>query len=494
MIKVTTMQRNALHIEYLYMNSPLSYLSSPNQRNITIKTVTYGIEKLGFDGISLLHLPLEKCIFMLYNITVIFIEILFDQKGYLIMKKEIKKIVLAYSGGLDTSIIIPWLKENYPGCEVIAVSGDVGQGTELDGLEEKALKTGASKLYIEHLQKDYVENYIWPCLKAGAKYEDYLLGTSHARPCIAKRLVEIALAEGADAICHGCTGKGNDQVRFELTIKAFAPNMTIIAPWRVWDIKSRDEEIDYAEAHNIPLKISRETNYSKDKNIWHLSHEGLDLESPANEPDYQKEGFLELGVSPEQAPNTPTYVTIHFEKGVPTALDGKEMESVALVEELNRIGGANGVGILDIVENRLVGMKSRGVYETPAGTILYHAHDVLETITLDKETSHFKAIVAQKMGELVYNGQWFTPLRDAICAFVDQTQETVTGDVRLKLYKGNIINAGVTSPYTLYDEQTASFGEDEDYNQADSAGFINLYGLPIKVRAKLDAQRKNGAN
>ena len=260
MIKVTTMQRNALHIEYLYMNSPLSYLSSPNQRNITIKTVTYGIEKLGFDGISLLHLPLEKCIFMLYNITVIFIEILFDQKGYLIMKKEIKKIVLAYSGGLDTSIIIPWLKENYPGCEVIAVSGDVGQGTELDGLEEKALKTGASKLYIEHLQKDYVENYIWPCLKAGAKYEDYLLGTSHARPCIAKRLVEIALAEGADAICHGCTGKGNDQVRFELTIKAFAPNMTIIAPWRVWDIKSRDEEIDYAEAHNIPLKISRETN------------------------------------------------------------------------------------------------------------------------------------------------------------------------------------------------------------------------------------------
>ena len=314
------------------------------------------------------------------------------------MKKEIKKILLAYSGGLDTSIIIPWLKENYEGCEVIAVSADVGQGTELDGLEEKALKTGASKLYIEDLRKEYIEEYIWPCLKAGAKYEEYLLGTSHARPCIAKRLVEIAKKEGADAICHGCTGKGNDQVRFELTIKAFAPDMEIIAPWRIWDIQSREEEIDYAEAHNIPLKISRETNYSKDKNLWHLSHEGLDLESPANEPDYLKEGFLELGVAPEQAPDTPTYVTIHFEKGVPTAVDGVEMDPVALVETLNRIGGANGIGILDIVENRLVGMKSRGVYETPAGTILYKAHDVLETITLDKETSHFKAIVAQKLG------------------------------------------------------------------------------------------------
>ncbi|MBR2848443.1 MAG: argininosuccinate synthase [Clostridia bacterium] len=402
------------------------------------------------------------------------------------MKKEIKKIVLAYSGGLDTSIIIPWLKENYPGCEVIAVSGDVGQGTELDGLEEKALKTGASKLYIEDLRKEYVEDFIWPCLKADAKYEDYLLGTSHARPCIAKRLVEIAKAEGADAICHGCTGKGNDQVRFELTIKAFAPEMEIIAPWRVWDIKSREEEIDYAEAHNIPLKINRETNYSKDKNLWHLSHEGMDLESPANEPDYQKEGFLELGVSPEQAPDTPTYVTIHFEKGIPTALDGVEMDGVALIEKLNAIGGANGVGILDIVENRLVGMKSRGVYETPAGTILYKAHNVLETITLDKETFHFmQAQIAPKMADLTYNGQWFTPLREALCTFVDKVNETVTGDVKLKLYKGNIINAGVTSPYTLYDEQTASFGEDEDYNQADSAGFINLFGLPIKVRAKL---------
>ena len=401
------------------------------------------------------------------------------------MKKEIKKILLAYSGGLDTSIIIPWLKENYEGCEVIAVSANVGQGTELDGLEEKALKTGASKLYIEDLRKEYIEEYIWPCLKAGAKYEEYLLGTSHARPCIAKRLVEIAKLEGADAICHGCTGKGNDQVRFELTIKAFAPEMEIIAPWRIWDIQSRDEEIDYAEAHNIPLKISRETNYSKDKNLWHLSHEGLDLESPANEPDYLKEGFLELGVAPEQAPDTPTYVTIHFEKGVPTAVDGVEMDAVTLVETLNRIGGANGIGILDIVENRLVGMKSRGVYETPAGTILYKAHDVLETITLDKETSHFKAIVAQKLGELVYNGQWFTPLCRAIGAFVDDTQKTVTGDVKLKLYKGNLINAGVTSPYSLYDEQTASFGVDEDYNQKDAEGFINLFGLPLKVRAKL---------
>ena len=325
-------------------------------------------------------------------------------------KKNIKKVVLAYSGGLDTSIIIPWLKENYNNCEVIAVCADVGQGTELDGLEEKAIKTGASKLYIEDLKKDYIENYIWPCLKADAKYEDYLLGTSHARPCIAKRLVEIAKAEGADAIAHGCTGKGNDQVRFELSIKAFAPEMAIIAPWREWDIQSRDQEIDYAETHNIPLKINRETNYSKDKNLWHLSHEGLDLENPANEPQYNKKGFLELGVSPEQAPDKPTYVTIHFEKGIPTAVDGKEMGSVELVEYLNKLGGENGIGLLDIVENRLVGMKSRGVYETPAGTILYKAHDVLETITLDKETFHFmKAQIAPKMADLTYNGQWFTP-------------------------------------------------------------------------------------
>ena len=408
------------------------------------------------------------------------------------MAKEIKKVVLAYSGGLDTSIIIPWLKENYNNCEVIAVSGDVGQGTELDGLEEKAIKTGASKLYIEDLNKEFVEEFVFPTLKAQAVYEGkYLLGTSFARPIIAKRIVEIALAEGADAICHGCTGKGNDQVRFELTIKAFAPDMEIIAPWRIWDIKSRDEEIDYAEAHNIPLKINRETNYSKDKNLWHLSHEGLDLEDPANEPMYEKEGFLELGVSPIQAPDKPTYVTIHFEQGVPTAIDGVEMDGVSVIKKLNELGGANGIGLADIVENRLVGMKSRGVYETPGGTILYHAHDVLETITLDKATQRMKQKLAIDFADIVYNGQWYTPLREALSAFVDKTQETVTGDVKLKLYKGNIINAGVTSPYTLYDEEVATFDEDEVYDQKDSAGFINLFGLPIKVKAKLDAKRNN---
>ena len=404
--------------------------------------------------------------------------------------KEIKKVVLAYSGGLDTSIIIPWLKENYNNCEVIAVSGDVGQGTELDGLEEKAIKTGASKLYIENLQDEFVTDYIWPTLKAGAVYEkEYLLGTSFARPIIAKRIVEIAKAEGADAICHGCTGKGNDQVRFELTIKAFAPEMEIIAPWRIWDLKSREEEIEYAEAHNIPLKINRETNYSKDKNLWHLSHEGLDLEDPANEPQYNKPGFLEMGVSPEMAPDEPTYVTIHFEKGVPTAVDGKEMDGVTLIKYLNEIGGKNGIGLNDIVENRLVGMKSRGVYENPAGSILFKAHDVLETITLDRDTQHYKEIVAHKFAELVYFGQWFTPLRESLSAFVDKTQETVTGDVKLKLYKGNMINAGVTSPYTLYSEQFATFDEDDVYNQKDSAGFINLFGLPIKVKAILEAER-----
>ncbi len=406
------------------------------------------------------------------------------------MKKEnIKKVVLAYSGGLDTSIIIPWLKENYNNCEVIAVSGDVGQGTELDGLEEKANKTGASKLYIEDLKEDFVDNYVFPTLKAGAKYEgDYLLGTSFARPTIAKRIVEIAKAEGADAICHGCTGKGNDQVRFELTIKAFAPEMAIIAPWREWDIKSRDEEIEYAEAHNIPLKINRETNYSKDKNLWHLSHEGLDLEDPANEPQYNKPGFLEMGVSPEMAPDSPTYVTISFEKGVPVAIDGKKMKGVEIVETLNKLGGDNGIGLADLVENRLVGMKSRGVYETPGGTILYRAHQVLETITLDRDTQHYKELVAAKFAELVYFGQWFTPLREALSAFVDKTQETVTGDVKLKLYKGNMINAGVTSPYSLYDPEIATFDEDEVYDQKDSAGFINLFGLPIKVKAQIDAK------
>ena len=406
--------------------------------------------------------------------------------------KEIKKVVLAYSGGLDTSIIIPWLKENYNNCEVIAVSGDVGQGTELDGLEEKAIKTGASKLYIEDLKEEFVNEYIFPTLKAGAVYEkDYLLGTSFARPVIAKRIVEIAKAEGADAICHGCTGKGNDQVRFELAIKAFAPEMQIIAPWRIWDIKSREEEIEYAEARNIPLKINRETNYSKDKNLWHLSHEGLDLEDPANEPQYLKEGFLEMGVAPEAAPDKPTYVTISFEKGVPVALDGVKMGGVEMITKLNEIGGANGIGLADLVENRLVGMKSRGVYENPAGAILYRAHEVLETICLDRDTQHYKEQVALRFAELVYFGQWYTPLREAISAFVDSTQQTVTGDVKLKLYKGNIINAGVTSPYSLYSEAFATFDEDEVYNQKDSEGFINLFGLPLKVRAILEAERNN---
>ncbi len=410
------------------------------------------------------------------------------------MAKEIKKVVLAYSGGLDTSIIIPWLKENYNNCEVIAVSGNVGQGTELDGLEEKALKTGASKLYIEDLTEEFINDYVFPTVQAGAIYENrYMLGTSFARPIIAKRIAEIALKEGADAICHGCTGKGNDQVRFELAIKAFAPDMQIIAPWRIWDLKSRDEEIDYAEAHNIPLKINRETNYSKDKNIWHLSHEGLDLEDPANEPQYEKEGFLEMGVSPIQAPDKPTYVTIHFEKGVPTAIDGVQMNGTGIVSTLNKLGGENGIGLADLVENRLVGMKSRGVYETPGGAILYHAHEVLETITLDKETARVKQYLSIKFADIVYNGQWYTPLREAMSAFVTETQKTVTGDVRLKLYKGNIINAGVTSPYTLYDEQVATFSADEVYDQKDSAGFINLFGLPIKVRAKLEQQRKNGS-
>jgi argininosuccinate synthase len=407
-------------------------------------------------------------------------------------KSDIKKVVLAYSGGLDTSIIIPWLKENYNNCEVIAVSGDVGQGTELDGLEEKAKKTGASKLYIEDLKKEFIEDYIYPTMKAGAVYEgDYLLGTSFARPVIAKRIVEIAKAEGADAICHGCTGKGNDQVRFELTIKAFAPDMAIIAPWREWDIKSRDEEIDYAEAHNIPLKINRETNYSKDKNLWHLSHEGLDLENPANEPMYDKPGFLEMSVSPEAAPDASTYVTLSFEAGVPVAIDGEKLDAVALLEKLNALGGANGIGLADLVENRLVGMKSRGVYETPGGAILYRAHKVLETITLDRDTQHYKELVASKFAELVYFGQWFTPLREALSAFVDETQKTVTGDVKLKLYKGNMINAGVTSPYSLYDEEIATFDEDNVYNQADSAGFINLFGLPIKVKAMINAKNEN---
>ena len=401
-------------------------------------------------------------------------------------KKNIKKVVLAYSGGLDTSIIIPWLKENYNNCEVIAVSGNVGQADELEGLEEKAIKTGASKLYIEDLTEEFVNDYIIPTVKAGAKYEEYMLGTSFARPIIAKRIVEIAKAEGADAICHGCTGKGNDQVRFELAIKAFAPDMYIIAPWREWDIKSREEEIEYAEAHNVPLKISRETNYSKDKNMWHLSHEGLDLEDAGNEPMYEKEGFLEMGVSPIQAPDKPTYITLDFVEGVPVALNDEKMSAKEIILKLNEIGGANGIGLLDIIENRLVGMKCRGVYETPGGAILYFAHDYLETMCLDKYVMHKKQELAITFADLVYNGQWFSPLREALSAFVDKTQENVTGRVKIKLYKGNMIKAGVWSDYSLYSEELATFDEDEIYNQYDAEGFINLFGLPTKVQAQVN--------
>ena len=403
--------------------------------------------------------------------------------------KKFNKVVLAYSGGLDTSVIIPWLKENY-GCEVIAVVGNVGQKAELEGLEERALKTGASKIYIEDLTQDFVDDYIIPTIQANAIYEGkYLLGTSFARPIIAKRMVEIAKLEGAEAICHGCTGKGNDQVRFELAIKAFAPDMEIIAPWRVWDIKSREEEIQYALDRNVPIKISYETNYSKDMNLWHLSHEGLDLEDPANEPDYKK--ILELSKTLEDAPDKATYITLSFEKGVPVALNGNKMNSVKLIEELNKIGGENAIGIIDMVDNRLVGMKSRGVYETPGGTILYTAHKALEEICLDKETAHYKEQVALKFADIVYNGQWYTPLREALSAFVTKTQENVTGEVKLKLYKGNIVNAGMTSPYSLYSEEYATFGEDAVYNQNDSAGFINLFGLPITVQAKMNAAKKS---
>ncbi len=399
-----------------------------------------------------------------------------------------EKVILAYSGGLDTSIIIPWLKENFD-YEVIAVCGDVGQGKETDGLEEKALKTGASKLYIENLQEEYVRDFIWPTLKAGAVYEGkYLLGTSHARPCIAKRIVEIAEKEGATAICHGCTGKGNDQVRFELTIKALAPHLKIIAPWRMWDIKSREEEIEYAEARGIPVPVTKEDNYSMDRNIWHLSHEGMDLENPANEPQLDK--ILKLMVSPEKAPETPTYVTIDFEKGVPVAIDGVRYASaVELLKKANELAAANGVGIDDIVENRLVGMKCRGVYETPGGTLLYAAHKELEYLCLDRQTLHYKMNLANQFADLVYDGLWYTPLREAMSAFVDSTQETVTGTVKMKLYKGNCTPAGTTSPYSLYDEDIATFSEDEVYDQKDAEGFINLFGLPVKVRAMM--KKKN---
>ena len=395
---------------------------------------------------------------------------------------QIKKVVLAYSGGLDTSIIIPWLKENYNDPEIIAVAADVGQGDELEGLEEKAIKTGASKLIVADLVDEMVDEVIVPSMKMDAKYETYLLGTAFARPVIGKKLAEIAVAEGADAIAHGCTGKGNDQVRFELAIKRFAPQMKIIAPWREWDIKSREEEIDYAEAHKVPLKISRETNYSKDKNLWHLSHEGLDLEDPANEPQYEKPGFLEMGVSPLQAPDEPTYVTIDFESGAPVALDGQKMKASQIIAKLNAIGGANGIGIIDIVENRLIGMKDRGVYETPGGTILYYAHEHLEMLTVDKDTLHAKQKLAVDLADQIYNGKWYTPLTEALVAFANKSNEHVTGSVKLKLYKGNIIPAGTTSPYSLYSENLVTFGE-SDYDQGQAAGFINLWGLPTKVQA-----------
>lgn len=399
---------------------------------------------------------------------------------------NVKKVILAYSGGLDTSIIIPWLKENY-NCEVIAVAGDVGQGKELEPLNEKAIKTGASKLYIEDLKDELVNDFIFPCLKANAVYEEkYLLGTAFARPLIGKRLVEIAKKEGADAIVHGCTGKGNDQVRFEMAIKAFAPDMKIIAPWRIWDIKSRDDEINYALENNIDIPMTKETSYSKDKNLWHLSHEGLDLENPMNEPKYDE--ILELGVSPKKAPDSETYIKIFFENGIPKKINDIELDGVSLISELNKIGGENGIGLVDLVENRLVGMKSRGVYETPGGTILYYAHKELESLTLDRDTMHYKKSVADKLGELLYYGKWYTPLREALMQFVDKTQEFVTGEVTLKLYKGNIITAGISSEYSLYDEEIATFDKDSVYDQNDSQGFINLFSLPVKVVAK---KRKN---
>lgn len=398
--------------------------------------------------------------------------------------KKYNKVVLAYSGGLDTSIIIPWLKETY-GCEeVIAVVGNVGQNEELNGLEEKAINTGASKIYIEDIREEFVNEYIFKTLQAGAVYEGkYLLGTAFARPIIAKRLVEIAQSENADAICHGCTGKGNDQVRFELAIKSFAPDMPIIAPWRIWDIKSREEEIEYALNKGIPLNITPETNYSKDKNLWHLSHEGLDLEDPKNEPNYKE--ILEMSKTLEDAPNEATYITLGFENGIPTFLNGEKIGGVKLIETLNKIGGENAIGIIDLVENRLVGMKSRGVYETPGGTILYYAHKALESLCLDRETMHYKEVISLKFADIVYNGQWYTPLREALSSFVSKTQENVTGEVKLKLYKGNIVTAKISSPYSLYNEEFATFGEDNIYDQNDAEGFINLFGLPITIHSKL---------
>ena len=398
------------------------------------------------------------------------------------MKKEdIKKVVLAYSGGLDTSVIIPWLKENYNNCEVIAVTADLGQGDELDPVHDKALKSGASKCYILDLKEEFIADYVWPVVKAGAVYEKkYLLGTSFARPLIAKRLVEIAEKEGADAVAHGATGKGNDQVRFELSVKALAPQLAIIAPWREWSIRSREDAIDFAEAHNIPIPVTKEHDYSMDRNMWHLSHEGSDLEDPWNAP---KDALFIVTNTPETAPDKAEYVELEFEQGVPVAVNGKKMSPATIVENLNEIGIRNGVGICDMVENRLVGMKSRGVYETPGGSIIYYAHNELENLCLDRATMSYKQMVGIKYSEHVYEGMWFSPLREALAAFVDETQKTVTGTVRLKLYKGNIISAGAKSPYSLYSQEYVTFGADEVYNQADASGFINLFGLPLTVRA-----------
>ena len=398
------------------------------------------------------------------------------------MKKEdIKKVVLAYSGGLDTSVIIPWLKENYNNCEVIAVTADLGQGDELDPVHDKALKSGASKCYILALKEEFIADYVWPVVKVGAVYEKkYLLGTSFARPLIAKRLVEIAEKEGADAVAHGATGKGNDQVRFELSVKALAPQLAIIAPWREWSIRSREDAIDFAEAHNIPIPVTKEHDYSMDRNMWHLSHEGSDLEDPWNAP---KDALFIVTNTPETAPDKAEYVELEFEQGVPVAVNGKKMSPATIVENLNEIGIRNGVGICDMVENRLVGMKSRGVYETPGGSIIYYAHNELENLCLDRATMSYKQMVGIKYSELVYDGMWFSPLREALAAFVDETQKTVTGTVRLKLYKGNIISAGAKSPYSLYSQEYVTFGADEVYNQADASGFINLFGLPLTIRA-----------
>ena len=396
-------------------------------------------------------------------------------------KEDIKKVVLAYSGGLDTSVIIPWLKENYNNCEVIAVTADLGQGDELDPVHDKALKSGASKCYILDLKEEFIADYVWPVVKAGAVYEKkYLLGTSFARPLIAKRLVEIAEKEGADAVAHGATGKGNDQVRFELSVKALAPQLAIIAPWREWSIRSREDAIDFAEAHNIPIPVTKEHDYSMDRNMWHLSHEGSDLEDPWNAP---KDALFIVTNTPETAPDKAEYVELEFEQGVPVAVNGTKMSPATIVENLNEIGIRNGVGICDMVENRLVGMKSRGVYETPGGSIIYYAHNELENLCLDRATMSYKQMVGIKYSELVYDGMWFSPLREALAAFVDETQKTVTGTVRLKLYKGNIISAGAKSPYSLYSQEYVTFGADEVYNQADASGFINLFGLPLTVRA-----------